>query len=262
VLGACVALPTLAADEEADVDEVTNRISPTRFRSRLGIRNEYQDEQRGGYTNLLVPRLAYAFSSDLALRLEVPFIAVDPDLPGQGSKTGLGNLSTRLSWRVTNKEAYALVIGGELILDTASDDALGSGKNVLSPFAFASIRMPRLNSFLFPYVQYYTTVSGDDARPDVHYTLLRSALLTIWKGFYGVVDPHLYLNHGQAVEPGMNLEVEGGRFLNPQTMLLRAARDWRLRRQRSADLQLELRGRPALFLQLRPVTARRSKEVG
>jgi hypothetical protein len=39
--------------------EVTNRISPTRFRSRFGIRNEYQDEQRGGYTNFLMPRLAY-----------------------------------------------------------------------------------------------------------------------------------------------------------------------------------------------------------
>jgi hypothetical protein len=220
VLAACVAFPAQAADEEGDVDEVTNRISPTRFRSRFAIRNEYQDEQRGGYTNFLVPRVAYAFSPELALRVEIPFVAVDPDAPGRDRKTGFGNLSTRLSWRMADRDAYALVIGGELILDTATDDALGSGKNVVSPFAFASIRMPELRSFLFPYVQYYTSVSGDDARPDVHYTLLRSALLTIWgDGFYSVVDPHLYLNHGQDGEAGMNLEVEAGRFLNPQTML-------------------------------------------
>ncbi len=217
---ACAGFPALAADEEGDVDEVTNRISPTRFRSRLAIRNEYQDEQRGGYTNFLVPRLAYAFRPDVALRIEIPFVAVDPDTPGRDSKTGFGNFSARLSWRMADKGAYALVIGGELILDTATDDALGSGKDVVSPFAFASIRMPQFSSFLFPYVQYYSTVSGDDARPDVHYTLLRSALLTIWgDGFYSVVDPHLYVNHGQGGEPGMNLEVEAGRFLNPQTML-------------------------------------------
>jgi hypothetical protein len=220
VLAACVALPAPAADEEGDDDEVTSRISPTRFRSRFGLRNEYQDEQRGGYTNFLVARFAHAFSPDLALRLDVPFVATDPDAPGRSGRSGLGNLSTRLSWRAVNEDAYALVAGGELILDTATDDALGSGKNVISPFAYASIRIPGLNSFLFPYVQYYTSVSGDDARPDVRYTLLRSALLTIWTdGFYSVVDPNLYLNHGSGGEAGMNFEVEVGRFLNSRTML-------------------------------------------
>ena len=68
----------------------------------------------------------------------------------------------RGSFRVAHGTGYAIVAGGEVILNSASKDSLGMGKNVIAPLVFASIDVPQCNSVVFPFVQHYMSVGGDN----------------------------------------------------------------------------------------------------
>lgn len=195
-------------------ESVVKRIDPTDFSTRLEVRNEYQDLQGGGM-NMLVPRLDYAVSKTFSLRLETPIVAADPNTPGNNGESGLGNLLVRTSYRAARGEGYAVVVAAEFNFNTASKDSLGTGKNVIAPLVFASLDMPRFHSVFFPFLQHYFTVSGDDARPDVNYTSLKTVWLTRWPDrYYTVVEPHFIIDHEHADRVGLTLEGEFGRFLD------------------------------------------------
>lgn len=201
-------------------DNIVKRLDPTDFTTRAEVRNEYQDLQGGGSLNLLVPRLDYAVSKTLSLRLETPIVRSDPNTPANDGESGLGNLLVRASYRAARGEGYAVVVASEFSFDTASKDSLGMGKNVIAPLVFASIDLPRYHSVFFPFLQHYYTVSGDDARHDVHYTSIKPVLLTRWPDrFYTVVEPHFIIDHERADRVGMTLEGEAGRFLNRNVMV-------------------------------------------
>jgi hypothetical protein len=201
-------------------DAIVKRLDPTDFNSRFEVRNEYQDLQGGGSINLLVPRLDYAVSSALSLRVETPVVSSDPGSAGNNGESGFGNLLLRASYRAVRGAGYAVVVGGELTLDTASKDTLGNGKDVFAPLAFGSFDLPGLRSVFFPFLQYYTSIGGDDARPDVHYTSIKTVLLTRWPDrFYTVVEPHFIIDHEHADRVGVTLEGEVGRFLDRNVAL-------------------------------------------
>jgi len=103
-----------------------------------------------------------------------------PVRPGNDGESGIGDLLFRGSYRVAHGPGYAIVAGSEVILNSASKDSLGMGKNVIAPLVFVSIDVPQCNSVVFPFLQHYITVGGDDARRDVHYTSLKAPFLTRW----------------------------------------------------------------------------------
>lgn len=182
---------------------------------RVEVRNDYQDLQGGGHADMLVPRFDYAVNRDLSLRVETPFVSADPHTPGNDGESGFGDLLFRGSYRVAHGPGYALVAGAELILDTASGDTLGMGKNVVAPLVFASIDVPQCNSVLFPFAQYYFTVGGNDARPDVDYLSLKAPFLTRWPSLvYTIVEPQIVVDHERSDKVGVTLEGEVGKFLD------------------------------------------------
>ena len=189
---------------------------PADFRtSRFEIRDEILDLQGGGAVYLLVPRVDFPVNPDLSFRLEAPIVFADSGPPSNDSSSGIGDLLFRGSYRVARGAGYAIVAGGELILNTATQDALGAGKNVIAPLIFASIDLPQYNSVVFPFLQHYVTLGGDDARQDVHYTIFKSAFLTRWPPrIYTIVEPQLIVDHERADKVGMTLEGEIGRFLS------------------------------------------------
>jgi len=221
-LAACLAFlgwPFHPAEAE---DRVSAAAAPARadaldFRMRAELRDEYVDYQQGGGANMIVPRLDYAVTPAFSLRLEAPLVTSGPELAGESNQSGFGDLLFRASYRAVRGNGYAAVVGAEVILDTASKDSLGYGKEVLAPLAYASIEIPRCRSVLFPFIQHYFTVSGDDSRPDVNYTSIKAAMLTRWPGrLYTVVEPQLVVDHERADKVGVTLEAEGGRFLTRQ----------------------------------------------
>jgi len=207
--------PFHPAEAEDRGNAATARGDSLDFRMRGEVRNEYVDYQRGGGANMIVPRLDYAVTPVFSLRVEAPVVTSGPELAGESNQSGFGDLLFRASYRAVRSNGYAAVVGTELILDSASKDSLGYGKEVLAPLAYASIDLPRYRSVLFPFIQYYFTIGGDDSRPDVHYTSLKAALLTRWPDrFYTVVEPQLVVDHERADRVGVTLETELGRFID------------------------------------------------
>ena len=209
------AQPAEARPADASMD-VTKRIDPTDFKNRFDLRSEYIDYGTAS-SYAITPRGEYAFTNALALRVELPVVRYDA---GTGASTdqGIGNLLTRLAWRAVRGEGYAMVMGSELILNTASDANLGNGKNVLAPFAFWSIDIPAAKSVFFPYIQHGRSYSGETSREAVHYTNVRTSLLTRWPSkVYSFVEVSYWFDHERSNSYSSNIKAEVGRFLTPKT---------------------------------------------
>ena len=200
---------------EANID-VAKRIDPTDFKHRFDLRSEYVDYGTASMMTL-VPRAEYAFSNSLAVRAEIPILRYDPG-SSDPAANGVGNLVTRLAWRATRSEGYAMVVGSELSLDTASNANLGSGKHVLAPFAFWAIDLPAMKSVFFPYIQYGSSLGGDASREDVRYTNLRTSLLTRWPArTYSFVEVNYWFDHERSNRYSSYAKAELGRFVSPKT---------------------------------------------
>jgi len=200
---------------EVSID-ATKRIDPTDFKHRFDLRSEYVDYGTASMMTL-VPRVEYAFSNSLAVRAEVPILRYDPGTSDPAAN-GVGNLLTRLAWRAARSEGYAMVVGSELSLDTASNANLGTGKHVLAPFAFWAIDLPSIKSVFFPYVQHGRSVGGDGSRDDVRYTNLRTSLLTRWpERTYSFVEVYYWFDHEQSNRYSSYAKAEVGRFVLPKT---------------------------------------------
>jgi hypothetical protein len=107
-----------------------------------------------------------------------------------------------------------VVLAPELALDTASDDRLGTGKYVFQPTLYASIDAPQYKSVVFPFVQQFWSIAGDDDRDDINTTLLRVGLLSRWPNrIYTFVEPSLYVDWERDADTGFTLEVEIGRLM-------------------------------------------------
>jgi hypothetical protein len=205
----------LAQVETASGADAAPRSSqPADFRTtRAEIRDEIQGLQGGGTVYMIVPRVDFSANPDLSFRIETPMVFAD-------TESGIGDFLFRGSYRVARGAGYAIVAGSEIILNTARKDALGMGKNVIAPLVFASIDLPQYNSVVFPFLQHYVTLSGDDARRDVHYTSIKSAFLTRWPNLmYTIVEPQVIVDHERADKVGLTLEGEIGRFLNRDTAI-------------------------------------------
>lgn len=214
-----IAFPIAAHAQTAaqPAETVTKRLDPTDFKSRLETRYEYQEPRTGGDRQFLVPRYEYAFSKAFALRIEVPYVANHSPQPGVEDQSGMGDILLRPALRLHRGEGFAVVAAAEITFDTASDDRLGTGKNVVAPLVFASFDAPRLNSVVFPFAQQYLSVSGDDDRTDVNTSLLRLGVLTRWPNrFYSFLEPSLYVDWERDQNTGATLELEIGRLLNRQ----------------------------------------------
>jgi hypothetical protein len=185
------------------------------FADRFEVRDEYRQMQSGGSLNFIVPRFDFVMTEDLGLRVELPVATSNPDAPGSERESGFGDLLARGSFRVARGAGWSVVAGAELTLDTASKDSLGEGKIIIAPLVFASMDLPRYASVFFPTLQYFSSLGGNDARPDVNYTSLKPILLTRWRdGVYTIVEPNIIIDHERSDRVGLTLEAEAGRFLN------------------------------------------------
>jgi hypothetical protein len=215
LLPLCLSLP-LAAQTQPAVQSATEAAlkRPTDFRSRIEVRNEYQNLQGDGYRNILQPRLDYAVKSSFALRLEMPYVTYDP---GGGARqiNGQGDLLARAVLRAVQKDGFALFVASDVIFDTADDDRLGYGKTVLAPHMFAAIDIPKYDSVFFPNIQHYFSVGGSSLRRDVNFTTLRPNLLTRWpKKMYTFLEPQFTIDWENSDKVGLTVELEVGKILS------------------------------------------------
>ncbi len=197
----------------------TKQIDPSDFVTQFGIKNEWTDKQGGGYKNRLIPRFEYAFSRDLAFRFELPVVANNIHTVGYDTDFGAGDLSTQIRWRVKKSQGFKLITGLGVTWDTASEDILGGGKQVLKPFVFASIRLKQYKVMMFPYVQYEHSVKKNTGDEDTRLFIFSPIVFKMLPNkYYTMVFPTVFLNQSMNDKVGAKIEIEGGKFVGKSTM--------------------------------------------
>lgn len=198
--------PTAAAMTTEDAAK--RRLDPTDFQSRFESRYEHQALHDGGTRALFVPRLEYAFTNTLALRLETPYLWNRVD--GQPYDRGFGDMVLRLNWRALRGDGYALIVGPEVSLDTG-EKGIGFETTVFQPVLIGIIEAPGIKSVIFPYAQHFIDIAG---KSEVNMSLFRTGMLTRWPNrFYTFFEPSLYVDWEHDSKKASAFELEIGRVM-------------------------------------------------
>jgi hypothetical protein len=157
--------------------------------------------------------------SKFGMRVRARYANLSLDIPGvePTDVSGIGDFDMRLLYLPHVGNKFILATGLEAFFDTASNDALGSGKTSLGPTVIGVF--PNLlgkGSLFAPAYQYVFDVAGSDDRADISRSQLD--LYLVWVLAKGknwlIVDPQVIFDHENKVEP-MLVEVEWGFMIAP-----------------------------------------------
>jgi hypothetical protein len=100
-----------------------------------------------------------------ALRVRGYWNTLSVDNPSQATVSGIGDLDARLLWLAHVNNKWGIAPGLEAFFNTASDDALGTGKTSLAPTLFVTLfNVLGRGSIFAPGYQYVFSVGGDPDR--------------------------------------------------------------------------------------------------
>ncbi|WP_437971714.1 hypothetical protein WMF04_21455 [Sorangium sp. So ce260] len=159
----------------------------------IELRNDYVSRGRHGFFNAAVIRGDYAFDRSFSLRADVP-LAYAGGLEGERD-VGLGDILVRPLVRAIGTPRFALVLGSDLVLDSATRRALGSGKNQVAPLVQAYVRVAR-PARLGLQLQHAVSFGGDPRRDDIQTSVVRPfAIVELPRGFWVSPDQSFQFNH-------------------------------------------------------------------
>jgi len=211
-------------------------VNPKDNITKIELLYRYDSLDRGDYTQSLTLKYDRAFNSRWGGNIEIPTVG----FKGFGlSETGLGDIQARL--RYTRQVGSASVIlGGELVLPTATDDALGRGKYQFNPAVGAVFPLSE-TSFVYLGYKHLWSVAGDDMRPDINESQPRLlAAYTSPKGWWALGD----LKYTESWETGarqVDFDLELGRMVGASTGIwTRLGTSW-LDSDRDASVLLGIR---------------------
>jgi len=138
-------------------------------------------------------------SSNWQFRTKSSFASSTVDAPGGNVTTsGFGDTSVRLLHIPMAGPKFALALGLEAFLNTASQPNLGEGRTSLGPQLFA-VFFGALGegTLIAPAYQYQFDIAGDDGRAKVSRSLVD--LFIVWiapsKKFWLIADPQFIFDH-------------------------------------------------------------------
>jgi len=182
------------------------------FRAPLGrdLRNLTGDDQ---YNDL---------GQKFALRFRAYWNTLSVPNPSQRSVSGIGDFDARFLWLAHVNSSWGMAPGLEAFFNTASDDALGTGKTSLAPtIFFAFFNKLGKNSIFAPGYQFVFSVGGDPDRSDVLQS--RIDLYFVWILAKGknwlIVNPQIIVDHENSGTDFMQTDFEFGYMIYPQAGL-------------------------------------------
>ncbi len=197
--------------------DISQTVNPNKAKRRFFLRNEYREREDNAAINVFEALYDLPLSDDLVLRTQIPYVTNNPT--AGSTSNGLGDITNVLDYRYKREGSNSYAIGLEVKWNTAAQPNLGVGNTLLAPTWSATISVPKYNSILFPQAQVFFSVDHDDGREELNYTALKPRWLTKLKNrYYTFVEPVIYVDHENDNETTGVLEVELGRFVNPQTM--------------------------------------------
>jgi hypothetical protein len=146
---------------------------------RLELRQSFARLPGGTSLHVTTTELDIEFLDRLLLRYEGKIVVADTPA-GQASGFGDAEVSA-IGLLAANPHFVAVVLGG-VVLDSASQPALGAGKTQV---VFGAGAAWKPVAFWLPYVivQEQASVGGDPARPDVNQLALRAGSVLFGPGF-------------------------------------------------------------------------------
>jgi hypothetical protein len=156
-------------------------------------------------------------------RTRIRYASIEADVNDDGiddlDESGFGDIDFRfLTVPYLNmQKRLALAVGFETFLDTASEDALGTGATSFGPQAFAVFFAPFgiKGTLIAPAYQHKFSVDEDEGRSKVHQGLIDIFLL--WsssdKQRWALFDPQIVLDYENEIE-FMIIDIEAGTMLD------------------------------------------------
>jgi hypothetical protein len=131
--------------------------------------------------------------------------------------SGIGDIDARLLTVIPVSKRFMVAPGFEASFNTATHDAMGYGKTVLTPMVFALF--PGLlgkGSLFVPGYQYLFSVGGDDSIPNINRSTIDIYFVWLFKhsGNWLIVDPQILIDHENNTVP-MLVELEWGTMIKP-----------------------------------------------
>jgi len=212
-----------AAETGAKVDQDTagQDVNPTKpvF---WNFRNEYHNLRGSFWDNVIIVRVdkvvlkrtpGLGGKRGVILRFDMPFPivhAADGNITG-----GLGDLYAQFVYVPFLTRTFALASGSGLVLPTATDERLGSGKWQISPILAPVWFIPKHGFFVLK-LQDYKSFAGDVFRPDVNYFLFTPILsLSLKHRWWIQLDGECKTNWEQSGHTGYKSGFLLGRMFGP-----------------------------------------------
>lgn len=197
---------------------VVKAIDPSDMKSRIDVRNEYRENQGGGYTNYLIPRFEFALSRSFSLRLETPLITSAASSSSlRDTDAGYGDTRLEGRYRIFRTDNWRAILGVGGIFKTADEETLGTGKDsmVISLLGFGKI-----GGFLgFPYIEHVSDVTGYSDRDPISYSIIKPMFMKVLRDKkYVFVDPAFIVDHENSDRLGINFEIEYGKLFSKRLM--------------------------------------------
>ncbi len=225
----CLAAPGVIAQEEVKTAEDIEKkfkkdktgTNPMNFTFDARLYNEYRwlNTAGDGYQNLTTFEFRAPFASGKwQFRGKARGVILKADVTGNGTddvdESGFGDIDLRFMTipYMNLKKRSAVALGIEFFLNTASEDALGTGTTIVAPLIFYAYFNPfGPGSIFVPGYQHKFSVDEDDGRSDVHEGLFDFFMVKTWNKnqFWGFIDPQILLDYENSIE-FMLLEIQAG----------------------------------------------------
>lgn len=203
----CHSAAALAEDPSA-----TPGVNPKDNITKTEVLYRYDSLDLGDNTQSLTLKFDRAFNAQWGGNIEIPLVAYK----GFGlDESGVGDLQARV--RFTGQAGkISYILGAEVVLPTASGDALGRGKYQFNPVGGAVIPLSQ-TSFLYVGYKHLFSFAGDDARDDVNESQPRIlAAYTSPQGWWVLGDAK-YTKSWETDKEDLDLEIELGQMVAPDT---------------------------------------------
>jgi hypothetical protein len=177
----------------------------------FSIRNEYRNLKNEAWANTVIFRIdQVAFRNlhnkgglkGLILRFDVPLNTVHASAR---TETGLGDIYAQAIYVPRASRGFSFAVGSGVVLPTATDDLLGTGKLILAPTAVPIWNFPRSRRRLLLRFQNFFSVAGKSNRADINYFVAGPALIgRLGKGWWYTADTELRWNWKTSLGSGIS----------------------------------------------------------
>jgi hypothetical protein len=213
-------------DAKAAMKKDKTGTNPINFTHDMRLYNEFLwlNTKGDGEQNITTFEFRTPFADGKwQFRTRIRYASIEADINDDGiddlDDSGIGDFDFRfLTVPILNmKKKFALAVGFETFLPTATEDSLGSGALSFGPQVFGVFFAPFgiKGTLIAPAYQHKFSVDEDDGRSDVHQGLIDLFLLWISsnKQYWTLVDPQIILDYEQD-EEYMLVDIEAGTMLD------------------------------------------------